>query len=170
MRTILYLLVVVLTTHTALLSKILHVPADYATIQLAVNAASVGDTVLVAEGTYKENLVIMKNIVLASLFLTDRNSAHISNTIIDGSSPLHPDTASVIRFEGSGDTTTILIGFTITGGGGTVALGTLGYWKVGGGVRVRSTGGVKIINNIFRNNIITNTATVTQTEGAGRYY
>jgi hypothetical protein len=37
---------------TAAMARILHVPSEYVTIQLAVNAASTGDTVLVRSGTY----------------------------------------------------------------------------------------------------------------------
>lgn len=42
----------------------IRVPDDYPTIQEAINAASDGDTVLVAAGTYYENVVINKTIVL----------------------------------------------------------------------------------------------------------
>ena len=35
--------------------SILKVPADYPTVQGAINAAADGDTVLVSPGTYKEN-------------------------------------------------------------------------------------------------------------------
>jgi hypothetical protein len=44
----------------------------------------------------------------------------IQRTIIDGSHPAHPDTASVVLFTAQEDTTAVLLGFTITGGKGTV--------------------------------------------------
>ena len=44
----------------------INVPADYATIQGAINQSVDGDTVLVAEGTYYENLMINKEITLMS--------------------------------------------------------------------------------------------------------
>src|SRR5688500_9861160 len=38
--------------------EVRHVPGEYATIQSAVAAAQSGDTILVAAGTYSENVVI----------------------------------------------------------------------------------------------------------------
>ncbi len=67
-------------------SKIIHVPADSATIQAGINGAIDGDTVLVAPNTYYENLIISeKTICLASNFIFTDNSADIMSTIIDGS-------------------------------------------------------------------------------------
>ncbi len=55
----------------------IHVPADQATIQAAIAAAQPGDTVLVAPGTYLENLNFGKAITVTSL---DGPSV----TIVDG--------------------------------------------------------------------------------------
>src|SRR3972149_3912507 len=60
------------------------VPHGYKSIQLAINAAGVGDTVLIDEGLYYENVQIRKNITLASRFVMDGDTSHISKTIIDG--------------------------------------------------------------------------------------
>jgi parallel beta-helix repeat protein len=55
---------------------VIHVPADYPTVQAAINNARNGDTIQVSKGTYKENVVVNKTI---SLIGEDK-----SNTIIDG--------------------------------------------------------------------------------------
>ena len=56
--------------------EIIRVPADYSTIQEAINAAASGSIILVSSGVYRENLVIGKDLTLIG---EDRLS-----TIIDG--------------------------------------------------------------------------------------
>jgi len=66
-QSILYLAVSVLTLIATLIvvtaaarpdTHVLQVPADYPTIQAAVNAATPGDTIMVAAGVYQENVVV----------------------------------------------------------------------------------------------------------------
>jgi len=101
--------------------RIRRVPSDYRTIQEAIDSAAPGDTVLVAPGRYQENIRFRgKGIVVASEYLMKRDPALVQRTIIDGSHPAHADTASVVMFVEQEDTTAVLLGFTITGGKGTV--------------------------------------------------
>ena len=58
--------VYVSTRHRAVDGK-RNVPAEYPTIQAAVDAANPGDDIIVQEGTYKENIVIDKNINLIGI-------------------------------------------------------------------------------------------------------
>ena len=137
--------------------KLINVPGDIATIQAAINMAHDGDTVLVSEGRYYENIVIQsKSIVVASYFLMDGDTSHVSRTIIDGGRPLDTDMAIVVRFSGCKDTTSVLCGFTITGGfGRRIYDGT--YVRVSGGVGVGASSAKIAYNTIVRNNITSST-------------
>jgi len=85
--------------------------ADFNNIQAAIDAASNGDTVVVEEGTYFENINFRgKNIVLTS---TDPNDPNVvAATIIDGQ-----EKNAVATFNRGEDANCILEGFTITNGG-----------------------------------------------------
>jgi len=99
---------------------IIKVPEDFETIQSAINAASDGDTVLVATGSYKENINLRgKNIILTSYFGITGDVSFIKSTVIDGSEPAHPDTASCVLIISGEDSSAVLQGFTLTGGTGT---------------------------------------------------
>lgn len=97
----------------------------FATIQQGIDSASDADTVIVAEGTYFENVYLHgKNIVLTS---TDPlNPATVANTIINGN-----QAGSVVTFSGTEDEACALSGFTIRNGqayrGGGICGGLKSY-------------------------------------------
>jgi predicted outer membrane repeat protein len=134
-------------------ADIIYVPADQPTIQDGINVAAAGDVVLVAEGIYYENINFMgKAITVASHFYLDQKEKHIRKTIIDGSQPSNPDFGSVVSFVSGEDTNSVLCGFTITGGTGTLEFFP-GFppAREGGGV-ICSFSGAKIIRNIITGN------------------
>ena len=66
-------------------STTIDVPGDEATIQEAIDSATLGDTVLVQPDTYMESINFKgKNIVVGSLFLTTGDTSYISQTVING--------------------------------------------------------------------------------------
>ena len=143
----------------ALHAQTIHVPADFPSIQQGINAANPGDTVLVAEGTYYEQISFKgkKPLMVASEFLIDGNTNHIDRTIIDAMRLRNKDTASVVYFTSGEDTTSILCGFTITHGAGTYNPRWLD--REGGGIFIAASG-AKIINNHIVNNSIDDTQPV----------
>ena len=139
-------------------AQIIHVPDDYGTIQQGIAAANPGDTVLVGDGLYYENIDFLgkKPLMLASHFLLNGDTNHINNTIINGSQPANPNIGSVVLFITGEDTTSILCGFTITGGSGLYIAEV--PFRGGGGAFIAS--GCKLLNNHFEfNEVIDNVRT-----------
>jgi N-acetylmuramoyl-L-alanine amidase len=84
--------------------------ATPSTIQGWINGANNGDTIVVAQGVWHENIDFLgKNIVLRSE--NPDNKAVVDNTIIQGTGD-----GSVVTFAGSETSACVLEGFTITGG------------------------------------------------------
>lgn len=107
-----------------------HVPAEYPAIQLAVDAADPGDTILVQKGVYTENIILDKNVSLKGVdwpVITGKNRAGNTNTI---------------QFAYLGDKAGKIEGFVVTGGG----LGGLGH-----GLNVWDSS-PEIFNNIIHGN------------------
>lgn len=109
----------------------LRVPADFATVQAAINAAQPGDEVLVDPGTYVENLNFIGKAI------TVRSAAGPQATTLDGGFNGQPVVAFV-----SGETrNAVLSGFTIRNG--------LSPW--GAGVMLGGSSPT-LVGNVFRAN------------------
>ncbi len=110
-------------------AETLCVQSDFNTIQEAIDAASDGDTILVEPGFYFENIDFSGKAI--SLRSTDGPEA----TTLDGSQLTRgPDLGSVVTFSSGEDPESVLEGFTITGGNGTLFRDDAGDFRLGGGV------------------------------------
>src|SRR5439155_21789492 len=127
------LIILGLTPHAARAATI-NVPAGQPTIQAAINAASNGDTVLVAPGTYRENINFMGKAI------TVTSSGGPAVTTINGGAA-----ASVVTFSSNEGTNSVLSGFTITNG-----LGSNNLTGSGGGITIYSA------SPTVKGNVITN--------------
>ncbi len=150
--------------------EIISIPDDYATIQLGIIMASDGDTILVAPGTYYENIDFFgKNIMLTSYYLLDHEVHYIHETIIDGSNAANPQNASTVTFCSSESAQAILQGFTITAGGGTEWVDPQ-YpqftWYSGGGIFMY-TASPTIRHNLITMNTVSNVGNYDGISGGG---
>ncbi len=109
-------------------------------IQEGIDAASHGDKVIVAEGTYVENVHFNgKNIVLTSTGPLDPKV--VESTIIDGN-----QAGSVVTFDGTEDETCLFSGFTVLGGSARDGGG------INGGTHVGDHSLAAMKNNVIRGN------------------
>jgi hypothetical protein len=161
-----FILCIIITNNRA---NIILVPSDQPSIQKGIDVAANGDTVVVNPGTYYENIILKrKKIVVTSRFYESGDLNFVQTTIIDGSKPVNPDSASCVRIINHEDSTTILQGFTITGGKGTKWRDEhgAGIYREGGGILIALSAPV-IRYNLIINNEAINTSGVTSAGGGG---
>jgi hypothetical protein len=114
--------ILLLTAATSTTARTVYVdndgPADFNNIQAAIIDSNDGDTVIVHPGLYLENINFMgKNITLTGA--DPDNPDSVASTVLDARGQ-----GSVVTFHGDENSTCVLKGFTISGGG-------IGY---GGGI------------------------------------
>lgn len=120
------------------LASTIRVPQDQPTIQAGINAANNGDTVLVAPGTYYEQINFSsKNIVVES-------QSGAGATTIDASRGTGP----VVRFISGEGLQAVLRGFTIQNGSECC------FPYEGGGIEINNASPT-IIRNVIRDNVCT---------------
>lgn len=152
MKKILFTHLVFLVCINYIYGVTIKVPLNYSSIQEAIEVAANGDTVLVDEGTYLENIDFLgKNIVVGSQFMIDHDPSHILATVIDGSSGVQGVNGSCVAFLNGEDSTAVIQGFTLTGGSGTAAEQ---YIEGGGVLLIGSSATVK--NNLIKDNAVPN--------------
>ena len=113
-------------------ADILHVPGDFPTIQAGIDAAVDGDEVVVAPGTYNENINFLGKAI------TLRSSDGSGVTTIDAAG----DGGSVVVCLSREGADTVLDGFTITGG----------FTDLGGGM-FNYNSSPTVVNCTFLNNV-----------------
>lgn len=159
-RTILCLLMLTIP----LWGTIIYVPSQYPTIQQGLNAAQYGDTVLVASGTYPENIIWPSQ---DGIFLMSESGPAV--TAINGSG-----IGQVLNFPNYSFTqNTVITGFTIENGTAEKGAGIYLYdspyivgniiqrniaqgtstWVYGGGIFCDGTGTPRIEANTFIGNV-----------------
>jgi Right handed beta helix region/Abnormal spindle-like microcephaly-assoc'd, ASPM-SPD-2-Hydin len=119
-----------------LFAKTINVPADQPTIQKGISASSNGDTVVVAPGTYRENINFQGKAI------TVESSDGPEVTIIDGGG-----LSSVVTFSSNETLSSVLKGFTVRNGSATIT----GDYE-GGGIAIESASPT-IVDNVVEDNL-----------------
>ena len=109
----------------------IHIPGDYTKIQDGIDAAVAGDTVLVAPGTYVENILFKGKAIAV------KSSHGPRVTVIDGNQAFH-----VVMFNQNENLDTVLEGFTLFNGN----------HSKGAGIYCKDSASPSIIGNVITGN------------------
>ncbi|MHC4941955.1 MAG: right-handed parallel beta-helix repeat-containing protein, partial [Planctomycetota bacterium] len=113
MKLSLFIATMLLSLQALALSDTINVPADYPTIQEAIDAAMEGDTVLVAYGVYEENIDFKGKAI------TVKSEPGYYLAAIIGNWPSHPDFGSVVTFKNNEGPDAVLERIILLDGTGT---------------------------------------------------
>jgi hypothetical protein len=116
--------------------NILHVPADYPSIQAAYDATSHMDTVLVERGIYQENILAPEHSTwLMSNYAFTQDSADIVETILDGNLA-----GTVLTLQAAGEYASTVDGFSLTRGGESeIYIGSTIYYRAHANLILRNS-------------------------------
>jgi hypothetical protein len=145
--------------------------SPYCRIQDAVCIASSGDLVSVAPGTYLEAIRMKPNVSVISqggAAVTTINSSGKPCTDSNFCAKKTSNQCTVVTFSTGHSPTTVLEGFTITGGQGQAVPAPLTNVVGGGGIYIFSSPTIR--NNVIQNNVIHNVSPARgEFDGAGIY-
>jgi len=129
-------------------AAIIYVPDDYPTIQEAVNASSPGDTIVVGDGSYTENIAVTRD------HLTIKSQNGAGSTIVAAAN------SSACVFAVNADYVSIT-GFTVTGAAGEFQAGIYlresRYCNISNNIALNSYDGISLAYS-YNNTLTNNTA------------
>ena len=127
-------------------AKTIYVPDDYGSIQQAVHSASDGDTIIVRDGTYYENIFVDRQLTIRSENGSDSTIVQAANS----NKPVFKVTADYVSISG----------FTIKGATAGIYLRENSHCEITGNNILNNNDGISVnfgsCNNIINNTIKNN--------------